>query len=61
MFEASMKFKEVVKGKNIMTPNIISYEEFGDYVVELSKGIGMNGEDLYGVTVVNVENKEHCH
>ena len=46
-------FGSAVKGINIMTPYIITYEHVGHkIVVELSEGTGLCNDKLYGVTVV---------
>ena len=38
-------------GKNIMTPHPISFLTKKNVVVEISKGRGMDNEDIFGVTV----------
>ena len=55
----AQRFKQVVKGKNIMTPTIIKYGQQGDYVYELSKGRGMTDNEIYGVTVVDLRIDKH--
>lgn len=55
------EFRKVVKGGNVFTPTIISYEMAGDYIVELSKGEAMDGSDQFGVTVVDRIAKEYRH
>lgn len=45
-------FFAVRKGVNVVTPDIISYERKGDYVIEVSKGRFLDSY-LFGVTVVN--------
>lgn len=54
-------FKKVVTGKNFMTPTIINYYTSGNYDCELSKGTGIPSGTIYGVTVVDTENKIHSH
>ena len=39
-------------GKNILTPNLIATRETPTRFVELSWGVGIDGEPIYGVTVV---------
>lgn len=36
-----------------MTPNFVRYVNTPNYVVELSQGRGLRGNDLFGVTIVN--------
>lgn len=48
-------FKQAVKGKNVMTPDVIRYGQTGKHVFELSEGTGFDGQPIYGVTVVNIE------
>lgn len=55
------KFRKVLPHKNFMTPTVMSFRQKGDYIIELSKGEGINGRDLFGVTVVNMHTKEHEH
>lgn len=55
--EIQQLFEETLKGKNIMTPNIIEFGEVGDnynLVYELSEGTGFSGEPVFGVTVLEV-------
>lgn len=51
-------FSDVVKGKNVMTPDVIRYVHTPHLVIELSTGRGLDGDDLYGVTVVNKDTKQ---
>lgn len=51
----SKEFKSVIKGKNLMTPDVLGYYISGNYIVELSQGTGFSGEQIYGVTVINGE------
>lgn len=39
-------------GKNIMTPYPLGYWEVDDLLIELSEGTGMEGEPIFGVSVV---------
>ena len=39
--------------KNIMTPNIIKYEQRGKYIIEISKGTFSN-QLIYGFTVLEI-------
>lgn len=43
-------------GKNFVTPDVIEYEYIGDRVVELSEGVGLSGEKVYGVSEFVYEN-----
>lgn len=52
-------FKNVVKGKNFMTPDILGYYKIKNGAAELSKGEGITGSTMYGVTVV--KDNEHNH
>jgi hypothetical protein len=47
-------------GRNFLTPDFISlgFAPSGEYVVELSSGMGINGQPMYGVTVVTVHPAE---
>lgn len=33
-----------------MTPDVEKYERIGNRIVELSKGTGLDGEDIFGVS-----------
>jgi hypothetical protein len=46
-------FRKAIKGKNLMTPDVIRYINTDKYIVELSQGTGFGGEDIFGVTVLN--------
>jgi hypothetical protein len=59
MKTSEYRFKEVVKGSNFMTPEVIRYGQQGDYVYELSRGSGFYGKPVYGVTVVDLRTDEH--
>ena len=48
----SYGYREYFKGKNFMTPNVIRYGETDNFYYELSKGQGISGGDIYGVTVI---------
>ncbi|KIL38008.1 hypothetical protein SD70_29365 [Gordoniibacillus kamchatkensis] len=37
---------------NFMTPNVLSYHEAGVYAIELARGIGVDGEPIFGVSVL---------
>lgn len=50
---AARKFKSVVKGKNFMTPDVIRYGETRSHFFELSEGTDLEGQPIYGVTVVD--------
>jgi len=47
-------FCSVVKGVNLMTPDVEEYGQVGRYIYELSTGRAFDGI-LYGVTVVEVK------
>lgn len=51
-------FRSIVKGKNIITPEIVRYGQQGDFVYELSRGEFLSDE-IYGVTVVDLRDKSH--
>lgn len=61
------KFRSIVKGKNIVTPDILGFYRKGEYDIELSSGSLFSGTHkgvndlLYGVTVVNTITKNHEH
>lgn len=56
-------FARAIKGKNFMTPTVIEIEWTGGkrHVYELSEGTGLDGSDIYGVTVVRVEGNSCEH
>lgn len=45
-------FRRVIRGENMMTPNLIGFYKIKDGEVEISQGTGIWGDELYGVTVV---------
>lgn len=51
----SSDFTKFVKGKNFMTPDFIEYGRTGIFVYEITKGRGLDGNDIYGVTVVETD------
>lgn len=55
------EFRQVVKGENFMTPKLSGYWQSGDYQCEVSRGTGIDGQKIYGVTVVNTDTMEHDH
>lgn len=52
-------FKNIVKGENFMTPNVLGYYKIKNGSTELSQGEGFTGNTIYGVTVVR--DNEHNH
>ena len=56
--EAATMFRRAVSGRNIMTPNWLDFFPLFDGCAELSTGRGIEGEKIYGVTVVR-QNKHH--
>ena len=46
--------------KNIMTPETVRYGKSGSFLYELSRGLCMNGGELFGVTVLDIRGK-HIH
>lgn len=55
------EFDSVVKGKNFMTPQILSHWISGDYICELSQGTDFDNNRIFGVTVVNGLEMTHNH
>jgi hypothetical protein len=55
------EFTQVVTGFNFMTPTVSGYWQSGDYQCEVSRGTGIDGNKIYGVTVVNTDKMEHEH
>ncbi len=55
---AKQDFKKVIKGTNMMTPNVLAYYYENDYAVELSEGTDFDHNRIYGVTVVNTETNQ---
>lgn len=59
--EARRIFDTVFDGKrNMLTPDVITYVLTKSYAVEVSHGTMMD-DDIYGVTVINLTDKEHNH
>lgn len=50
------KFKANHPGANVITPDVIKIDQStsGDYIYELSKGTDMEGDAIYGVTVMEL-------
>lgn len=44
-------YANIFKGKNFMTPDIITYGKKGKFYYELSEGRGFNHEPIFGVTI----------
>jgi hypothetical protein len=53
--EIKETFLRTLKGKNIMTPDVIEYLQAGAYIVELSEGTGFSREPIFGVTVLELD------
>ena len=52
-YEIPAVFNRFFKGhQNIMTPNVIKYGNKRQFVYEISSGIGMFGDMIYGLTVL---------
>lgn len=47
--------------KNFITPNVLSYSETHNYYIELSQGTGIDGQNIWGITVIEKDSKEHRH
>lgn len=62
-YQASRIFVDVVKRPNIMTPDVVEYQEHNGYVCEIAKGRDMDNKEIYGVTVVdnNLPDPKHDH
>lgn len=55
-------FFYVFKGnKNIMTPDVLNYGSRGNYAYELATGNGFRGDEIFGVTIIDIDTKEHNH
>ena len=52
-FNDGKLFKQVIKGDNFITPNLVGYFNNDTYVAELSQGTDFNNKTVYGVTVIN--------
>ena len=50
-------FQAVVRGANIMTPELVGYAKIPNGVVEISTGTKFLGLELYGITVVQDNRK----
>ena len=43
---------------NLMTPEVVQLGKQGKFYYELSRGTGFSGNNIFGVTVLNVEGEE---
>jgi len=50
--EIGIKFREIIRGKNFMTPQIIEYKKINDFIIEISTGSKFLDTEMYGVTVI---------
>ncbi len=57
--ESKQLFDTHVKGKNIMTPDIIRYGVAGKYAYELSEGTDFKHRPIFGVTVLRRKDGAH--
>lgn len=57
--ESKALFDKHIKGKNIMTPEILRYGVSGNYAYELSEGTDFKREPIFGVTVLTRRFGEH--
>lgn len=46
-------FRNIVKGKNIITSNVYGYIETNKGICEITTGIFMNNIEMWGITVVD--------
>lgn len=54
-------FKEVFHGNsNFMCPNRLKYFKTKYHAIELSKGRGIMGQAIYGVSVIDISTMESC-
>ena len=49
--EERAAFRQLIKGANFMTPDVIDIRRTGQFVVEVSEGDFM-GKNLFGITVI---------
>ncbi len=54
-------FRRGVRGNNFMTLEFISYGEAGAFVYEITQGRGIDGERMYGLTVVETDGCKPRH
>lgn len=59
--EAKALFDKHIKGKNIMTPDVVRYGVSGAYAYELSQGEGFKREPIFGVSVITRKYGESRH
>lgn len=59
--ESKALFDQYIKGKNIMTPDVIRYGVAGKYAYELTEGTGFKREPIFGVTILTRRYGEHRH
>jgi hypothetical protein len=53
-------FKSEVRGQNFMTPEVLGYfRPSKSHIAELSKGRGMEDNDIFGVTVISKNRITH--
>ena len=53
------EFRKVVKGRNVMTPDLVGYYRVEGGVAELSWGEGFDRKEIFGVTVVREGKHDH--
>lgn len=46
-------FRSIIKGENIITPNVYGYVETNKGICEITKGTFMNNIEMWGITVVD--------
>lgn len=59
--EARELFAAKLKGKNVLTPNLLRYGLSGGFAYELTEGTDMDRKPLYGVTVLERGSGFHRH
>lgn len=57
--KAGNDFRQVVKYRNFITPDILGYLRINNSIIEISKGEGFSKNIIYGVTVI--KNNKHNH
>ncbi len=56
--ERNAHLQKYFKGQNFMTPDLIRFEEHGDNVFEISKGVGLSNNKIFGLTIHNKTTRE---
>ncbi len=59
--KAKALFDEHMKGKNILTPDVLGYGVSSGFAYEFSAGTDFERKPMYGVTVLELDTGKHRH